>query len=365
MDEMTTLEQMRADVPAPTPETLAAIRAQLTGATEATPLVRPRRRMPLRWRLAAGVAAAVTAAAGVAVLTVGGDHGSGRPPTGGQHAPRVTTAADALTLAADNTRRTGDPTLAPGQYTHVVSDQWNGQQADGIVFQGHVRSEVWVPASAGGTWWWRMTGQEPTFANSQDEATVRANHPEYFRHATMEWSGHNGKSDRVPAGQKMIQYGYPGPDWSFPTPAWLAQQPTDPAALLAAVEKAQPTPQPGTPAKGDLATLTFLQIGMTLSCGFVPADLRSALYQVAKQIPGVTLVSDDADVAGRKGVSVGRLEPYGFLRGEILFDPATGQYLGEREVVVRPVTEDGNLPAGTVYQSTSVTTDVTANPNLF
>jgi hypothetical protein len=104
---------------------------------------------------------------------------------------------------------------------------------------------------------------------------------------------------------------------------------------------------------------------MTLSWGFVPGDLKAALYLVAKDIPGVTLVSTDTDVDGRKGVSVGHLQPYGFLRSELLFDPNTGQYLGEREVVVRPVAEDYNLPAGTVYRSTSVTTGITGNPTLF
>ena len=155
------------------------------------------------------------------------------------------------------------------------------------------------------------------------------------------------------------------PDWDFPTPAWLAQQPRDPQALLAAIEAAQPTPAPGTTAKADAPTLAFTQIAQTLASGIVPADLRAALYRAAIKLPGIELVSSTADLNGRKGIAIGRLEPFGSLRQEIIFDSAAGRFIGEREVVVKSDDSDANLPVGATYNSTAVTTTVTGNPHLF
>jgi RNA polymerase sigma-70 factor (ECF subfamily) len=173
-------------------------------------------------------------------------------------------------------------------------------------------------------------------------------------------SGHHGRRDAAPAGGPAPA-GSGAPNWAFPTPDWLAKQPRDPKKLLAAIEAAQ---EKGALQKADRPTLAFLTIAEVMSSGYVPADLRAALYRAARLIPGITL-SSKAELDGRKGVSVSAPSPYGILQQEIVFDPKTGGFIGEREIVKKPVGDAKHLPVGSVYSSTSVTVDVTGNPKLF
>lgn len=377
MDEISTLERMRADLPDPTPEQLAAVRARLTdamaGGTSATMMpgdppatVVPmrRRRMPLRWRLAAGAAAAVTVAAGVGALVATGDRQPSHP--GGTSTAITTSASNALDLAADKTTRTGDPSLAPGQYLHVTTDVWQEERVDGVRFLARQRIETWVPGSDDGTWYWRETGGLGTrFASSADRAKVRAHDASVFTRSTSISRGHHGRPDAAPAGAPQPSPGPATPDWDFPTPAWLAQQPTDPAAILAAIQQNLESEPSGVRPKGDVPTLTFEKLGNTMATGFVPAAQRAALYRAATRIPHVTLVSRAADIDGHKGVSVGHVGPLGDVRDELIFDPTDGTFLGERQIVLKSAEGDANMPVGSTYRSTSVTTAVTGNPHLF
>ncbi|HVQ90951.1 MAG TPA: CU044_5270 family protein [Mycobacteriales bacterium] len=393
MDDMTTLTRLRADLPDPTPQALAAARSRLTEridpATARPGGPAPRRRRPAPWGRVAVAAAAAALAAGIGVVTAGSGSGSGSghevatpgAATGGG-APALSLAATELDLAAVNTLKSGDPAVGPGQYTRVVTDSWRGEYVDGISFLQKGRLEVWVPADANGTWYWRESGRLGTkFATGADRRYMAAHHPDAFRPTVFLASGHNGRQDKAlpadgpqPGGcvvtatdrrrpdQACVS---PGPDWDFPTPAWLATQPRDPQALLAAIEAAQPKPVPGTRPKADTPTLAFFQIAQTLSTGIAPADLRAALYRAAVKIPGIKLVSATANIDGRKGIAIGRLEPFGYLRQEILFDATGGQFIGAREVVVHSNADVAHLPVGATYSSTAVTVSVTGNPHLF
>jgi RNA polymerase sigma-70 factor (ECF subfamily) len=335
--------------------------------------LRPRRPQ-LGRRVAIAAAAAAVLTTGVGVLTAGG--GSGQPaatPTAatsstagsGTAAPPMTLAARELNLAAVNTLKSGDPVVGPGRYTRVVTDSWRGQHVYGITFLDKQRLEVWVPADDKGTWYWRETGRlGARFFSAADQRYMRTHHPDEFTPTVFVASGHNGRMENVGPGEPKIYRTTTKPDWDFPTPAWLATQPRDPQALLSAIEAAQPTPAPGTKPKADTPTLAFFQIAHTLSRGFVPADLRAALYRAAIRIPGIELVSSTANIDGRKGIAIGRLEPYGFLRQEIIFDSAGGQFLGAREIVVHSNAEVAHLPVGATYTSTAVTVSVTGNPHL-
>ena len=53
-------------------------------------------------------------------------------------------------------------------------------------------------------------------------------------------------------------------------------------------------------------------------------DLRSALYQALTRIPGVTLASNEANLAGQSGVAVAYPG-----QGQLIFDPGTGAFIGE------------------------------------
>lgn len=60
--------------------------------------------------------------------------------------------------------------------------------------------------------------------------------------------------------------------------------------------------------------------------------------------------------AGRVGVAMGVDDPAYPTRDDIIIDPATGQYLGERTVRSRT---EGGIEAGTVTEFSAVATSVT------
>lgn len=124
------------------------------------------------------------------------------------------------------------------------------------------------------------------------------------------------------------------PSLPVPTYQYLTTLPTDPGRLLALLHKQVEHDDAGRIQKKDpsydLDQETFRMIGDLTRENLVPPKLATALYQVAAKIPGVTLVPDATDAAGRHGVAVSRTGPDGD-RLEWVFDRKTYAYLGERE----------------------------------
>jgi hypothetical protein len=83
---------------------------------------------------------------------------------------------------------------------------------------------------------------------------------------------------------------------------------------------------------------------------YLPAAQRAALFQAAGGIGGVTAVENAEDAAGRTGIAVGRVGPDG-VRQDLIFDPRTYEFLGERGVVVDA--EQAKAPAGSLVSSTA------------
>jgi len=94
----------------------------------------------------------------------------------------------------------------------------------------------------------------------------------------------------------------------------------------------------------------FSTVGDLLRESLMPPELTAALYRAAARIPGVVLVNDAVDAAGRHGIAVARVE-YG-ERTEWIFDRTTFDYLGERSYLVED-TEGGK--AGMLTATTAVT----------
>ena len=126
--------------------------------------------------------------------------------------------------------------------------------------------------------------------------------------------------------------------------SYYAGLPTDPKALLAKIYAASGT---GDLDKDDMA---YDYVGETLRESILPPELLAALYRAAAQIPGVVIVKDAVDAAGRHGVAVARTDAQG-ERTEWIFDPQTFDYLGERSYLVRK-TDIG--PAGMLTATTAV-----------
>ncbi|MFF1624117.1 CU044_5270 family protein [Streptomyces sp. NPDC058251] len=82
----------------------------------------------------------------------------------------------------------------------------------------------------------------------------------------------------------------------------------------------------------------FVLVGDLVTESLLPPDVAAALFRAAAKIPGVVVVPDAVDAAGRRGVGVARED--GGEREELIFDAKTKEYLGERVIAVE------DLPSG-------------------
>jgi DNA-directed RNA polymerase specialized sigma24 family protein len=78
----------------------------------------------------------------------------------------------------------------------------------------------------------------------------------------------------------------------------------------------------------------FTLVGDVLRSAPLPSDLRAALYRVAARIPGIHLIGEVRDTAGRGGVGVAFDDPA--RRRILIFDPQTAELLGEQSVLLEP-----------------------------
>ena len=90
-----------------------------------------------------------------------------------------------------------------------------------------------------------------------------------------------------------------------------------------------------------------------LRSGLVPADLRAALYQTLTRLDGVDLVDQAVNLDGRVGTAIGIDD--GQFRQDIIIDPTTGAFIGEREVLTG---DYEGAPDGTTFSYTAVSTAV-------
>ncbi|WP_242903400.1 CU044_5270 family protein [Actinomadura terrae] len=126
----------------------------------------------------------------------------------------------------------------------------------------------------------------------------------------------------------------------------LSTFPTDPDAILQRIYKEHKAQKGYDQSKEGLA---FEEIGLLVNGNLMPPALAAGLYRAAAKIPGVTLVPDAVDAAGRHGMAVARVQ--GPERTEWIFDKKTYDYLGQRSVLVK----DGEAgKKGTVISHSAV-----------
>ncbi|MER7180777.1 CU044_5270 family protein [Streptomyces hyaluromycini] len=294
-------------------------------------------RVKARWvpRAAVVLPALAAAVAGVVVAGVvvsGG--GSGVQDGGGKDVatgPVLTTTVGAATtkgvpqlldriaLAA---AAEDQPAVKPGQYVYIESqtaDTFLKTVGDKTTVAGHKlhRRQVWE--SPDGTKGWLV---DPAVNDSPEGETLslpdeQGNTPEAFL--------------------------------NNPSYDYLAGLTTDPDALLAKIYK-ETAGHGNSPAQEAFST-----IGDLLGESYPPAGLYSALFRTAAKIPGVVVVDDAVDAAGRHGVAVARLDETSGQREEWIFDRKTHVYLGERTVQVKRGTgTDALITPGTVVFTSAV-----------
>ncbi|ONH31267.1 CU044_5270 family protein [Pseudofrankia asymbiotica] len=333
------LDRMAAEdcaVVVPGPRKVRAARAAQAARGPAGERRRWRPRVTAR-RVIAVTVVAVVAAAGlftVETLNVGGSAGA------------TAEAATLLESAAVGTV-TSDPPVGPTQYrksTTRAAYLASTSLADGKELSWLTESvtETWIPSDPARPWVVRQNSSTPVrWFNPADEAFARGaglipspGPPSVFQAVDGEFAG--------PITDIQA--------WQAPTAGFLARLPRDPERLLERIyhdSKGQGNSKDGE-------ALVF--IADVLRTGFASADLRAAMYRAAIRIPGVTVTDHAANLAGRMGVAVGRDEGDD-TRQEMIFDPVTGEFIGEREVILRDGRMSG-VPAGTATDYTAVTTEV-------
>jgi hypothetical protein len=79
-------------------------------------------------------------------------------------------------------------------------------------------------------------------------------------------------------------------------------------------------------------------LGVILRENLLPPRTEAAIFRAMKKIPGVTLVDNAADA--RPAIALGRTTE-GWLHEEVLLDPKSYAYLGERAISIKGHTSRG------------------------
>ena len=260
-------------------------RVIIDGAISATPNA-PRH--PRRIRLVA-VAAAVT-------LAVGGFAYQGL----GAQADRAA-AREVLSQAAIHAQ---DAPVSPGQYWEITMNSTTLNGVDDALYLVSVQDFDYVDVLGSRPDWYvrgerqllrQVSGpsQQPVFEGVRDVWTTN-----------------------IPANEM------PG-SWQMPSSSWLAELPRDPIALRERLDV-------DVVGHGsDPIDAVFVYVVDVLRSGRVPAELRAALFEVLKELPGTRVTDREATIDGRTGVAIGRPDIFG-SHTELIIDPDGGQVLGER-----------------------------------
>ncbi|MET9933628.1 CU044_5270 family protein [Streptomyces sp. NPDC006324] len=278
------------------------------------PVVRPRRKVPLR-PFAVPVAACAVVA-GLVVLAPGeAPTGSPGRATAGQPVPSE--AVRLLSHAALAVAAAPAPRVRPGEYVYVKSLVAHaGRDAAGgpAVLPPARAREVWLSAD----------GSRPGLLREAGSADTPLGSP-----------GPVYELDRPGAEPRKSALGAEPPSVTRPAHAYVATLPTDPEALLRLVRE-QTRDSGGS--GNDADQRAFSAIGTLLAETWAPPGVTAALYRAAALIPGVTVLPSATDAAGREGVAVARTS-HG-EQTQWIFDRTTSAFLGERTVLT------GTAPAG-------------------
>lgn len=328
MDELTLLRKVR-EPEAVSEEALSRGRAALFGRMTATAPRRSHRGMKIAG-LGALAAGALTAALVLTnVVGLAGWRGGAEPA-----------AAEVLHSAALAAVESSDPVLGQGQYLLVATSSVHSatiQTRDGenAAYLFSSEDELYIPADREDDWVWSRHAPSvyQTFGPASAAAAATAEPP------------HPGETDELLQAPGGAFYGgEAGGGYGD-----LADLPRDPVQLLNHIYRV--TLGAGPSPDGE----ALVYIADRLRTGVVPADLRAAFYEAAALIPGVTITEEQATLDGRTGIAIGRDEGSSF-RQEIIIDPDTGLFIGEREITLTGLLD---IPAGTAVSWSAVTTSVT------
>ncbi|MEV8376559.1 CU044_5270 family protein [Kribbella sp. NPDC056861] len=349
MTELDLLKRVRDDVPPPAPLVLARARQQLF-----TPP--PVRRRATRPRLLVAGALGLTLAGGFLAADVVRHDSSPLPGT-------VADASTFLAYAAAQTNGNPDTPIPPGQYRQITVKEGrliNLGSTPSLRASLQDRTDTWVPADQNRRFVTRYDRSDKVeFASPEAQELARARRPDLFfpSKPSSSLSTCPGVFDGGVTRTTFPPSPPCQPSWRQPSRAFLAALPRDPDALLATLRK---NPPKHLPADYE----AWSRIGTVLGTGAVPADLRAALYQAARKIPGIRLLDEEViTVDGQRARAISR--ETADTRYDLLISPSTGQYLGRRAVITKdgPADINGNpdrtYQRGDIYSWSTLTTQLT------
>ncbi|GAA2205660.1 hypothetical protein GCM10009850_011180 [Nonomuraea monospora] len=281
------------------------------------------RRLPrLGWQAAAAFGVTVALVGGVAVAL--SNQGPGPGP-----ATTVTQSADVAP---------GELNPRPGQYIMIESETMyeavqigKGGEESRHLYRTHRKIWQSVDGSADGLL--MIEGREP-------QAWPGEELPE----SAKDWQGtswHTIASCPGLRGEHRTDYAY------------LGTLPADPAAMREHLYRSS-TAGEGKGVDRDLAA--YMRARDLLTETYLPEAQRRALFEAVKSLPGVEANEGVANSAGVEGVALSRAD-IGGARAQLIFDPQTLGYLGERREIVEDGGEapKGSVVAWTAQLSTTVT----------
>lgn len=261
----------------------------------APPAARGRRRAgSARWtlRLAAAVVAVVAVVATVQVVDVG-------PPAvrdragGGARA----NAAELGALAAKAARDVPGPYPKPGQWVYIKTLVAHDAGSRVLQEDGSARLVRFPAVAPRAVEWWSEAGSKPG----------------------AQVSSVTNREGNALVGPPLIQgVNYPG----------LPSLPTDPDRLLKVIYDYQRKHGGGG---AEAWPETFTMIAGMLTNLWVAPELQAALFQAMAKIPGVTVVQDTVDAAGRRGMALALVDDR--VRFEVILEEGTYRYLGLASIV--------------------------------
>ncbi|MGW6157739.1 CU044_5270 family protein [Streptomyces sp. NPDC055144] len=281
VDEMKDVREFRAGAPKPDRARLAAGRDRLSSAAG-----RGRgRRLRADWRLAAvGAASALTAVAVLASGLGGSGHSDAE-----RTVPTATVPGSVKELLerAASTVEQADPPPTPH------AGQW--------IYEKKL-------SASPGIW--------PKSKAAQPEPEPEP-HEHWKRYADPRFE--NGKEGDDRSMRERLRF--------------LDELPDDPAAVLKKVRAYYPSGKGSPESEGehDMGALSVLFASQPM-----PPQALAKLYRALAAVPGVEVTDHLVrDLAGRDAFAVGHDEKGQQVRREILVDPRTYQYLGDRQIVVK------------------------------
>ena len=257
-------------------------------------------------RLAAAVVAVVAVVAAVQVVDVGPsvvrDRAGGGAPA---------SAAELGALAAKAARDVPGPYWKPGQWVYIKTLVARDAGWLAVSEDGSTRLEKLPAVAPRAVEWWSKVGPPGTGTESV-----------------------TNREGNALLGPPLIQ-GVSYPD--------MPSLPTDPDRLLKVIYEYQRKHFKGWGGPSIWWPETFRTISGMLGNLLVPPELRAALFQAMAKIPGVTVVQDTVDAAGRRGMALALVDDR--VRFEVILEKGTYRYLGLASIVTSD--HDDNVGNGT------------------